>query len=115
MSSCVTLFAVGNACVTGGGIPLTLRASVTDGLTDLCVVEEMPVTALVPLLLKLRSGDHIGTEGVHYAQLPEVRIEAEHTVMANVDGESTTGTTSEYRAHPGSIMIHLGHLPGKSN
>lgn len=109
------LFAVGNASVTGGGIPLTPKASVTDGLIDLCVVEEMTVTALVPLLLKLRSGDHIGAEGVHYAQLPEVRIEAEHAVMANVDGESITETTFEYRAHPGSIMIHLGHLPGGPN
>src|SRR5512144_489145 len=36
------LFAVGNARVTGGGVAITPRASLTDGLFDLCIVEPMP-------------------------------------------------------------------------
>ncbi|MGI8766162.1 MAG: diacylglycerol/lipid kinase family protein [Gemmatimonadaceae bacterium] len=105
------LFAVGNARTTGGGSVLTPRASITDGLIDLCVVEDMPVTDLMPLLLKLRSGEHIGADGVHYVQLPELTIKAENAVSANVDGEPVSASHFDYRALARDLAIYLPYVP----
>lgn len=117
--ACPTLlFAVGNARATGGGIELTPRASVTDGLLDLCIVENMPLTSLVPLLLKLRSGEHVDAsgacvDGVHYVQLPTLTIEAEQSISVNLDGEEMSGAAFEYTANAQDLPVYLRHLPGE--
>lgn len=109
------LFAVGNARVTGGGTQLTPLASVTDGLIDVCVVEDMPIAELAPLLLKLRNGEHVGADGVaagvHYARLAELTVRADRAVSVNVDGEPISEATLHYRAHQGDLSIYLPHLP----
>ena len=107
------LFAVGNARTTGGGNVLTPRASVTDGLVDVCVVEALPVTSLLALLPKLRSGEHLDEEGVHYFQAEDVVISSEDAVSVNADGEPMTERRLVYRALPSSLSVHLKHLPGE--
>ena len=101
------LFAVGNARTTGGGNILTPRASVTDGLLDICIVDAMPVTSLLPLLLKLRSGEHVGEEGVRYLQAVEITIVSPCPVSVNVDGEPMSESRLEYKAHRGNLRVHL--------
>jgi len=106
------LFAVGNARMTGGGTLLTPRATVTDGLLDLCIVEGMPRADFARLVLRLRGGDHVGEAGVHYVQLPSVHIEAQEAISVNVDGESSDHFRLTYRVRPRDLQIHLTRLPG---
>jgi diacylglycerol kinase (ATP) len=106
------LFAVGNGRATGAGTVLTPRASVTDGRLDLCIVEGMPRADFARLALKLKRGDHVGEAGVHYAQLPEVLVQAQDSMSVNADGEPSDAHRLEYRARPGDLRIHVGHLPG---
>jgi lipid kinase YegS len=101
------IFAVGNARTTGGGNLLTPRASLTDGLLDVCIVEAMPVTSLLPLLLKMRNGEHLGEDGVRYLQAPAVTITSPCPVSVNVDGEPMSESRLEYRAHSESLRVHL--------
>lgn len=109
------LFAVGNGRVTGGGTRVTPRALVTDGLLDICVVEAQARADFAKLLLKVRKGEHLGEEGVHYAQLESVTINTRRTVSVNLDGEPLSGKTMSYRARPRDLWIHLPHLPGESD
>lgn len=107
------LFAVGNARSTGGGNLITPQASVTDGLLDVCVVEQMPVTSLLALLPKLRNGTHVEEDGVHYFRTAEVTVTSGSPVSVNVDGEPLSARKMTYRAHPSNLSIHLGSRPGE--
>lgn len=101
------IFAVGNARTTGGGNLLTPKASLTDGLLDVCIVESMPVTSLLPLLLKMRNGEHLGEDDVTYLQAPAITITSPCPVSVNVDGEPMSESRLEYRAHHESLRVHM--------
>lgn len=105
------IFAVGNARVTGGGVAITPRARVTDGLLDLCIIEDMPMPEFARLVLRIKRGEHLGDARVRYHQLPEIRITSEVPVSVNVDGEPSDGTTLAYRVRAGDLLVHLPHLP----
>jgi lipid kinase YegS len=105
------VFAVGNGRATGGATALTPRASLTDGLLDLCIVEGMPRADFARLVLKLKRGDHLAEPGVRYVQLPELHVEAQDAISVNVDGESTDHFRLQYRARPHDLLVHAAALP----
>jgi lipid kinase YegS len=106
------LFAVGNARTTGGGSRVTPRARVTDGLLDVCIIEEMPRADFARLLLRVKKGEHLeGEQVVRYFQVPTVTITVDGPVTVNVDGESSEATTLSYRVRPHDLRIHLPRLP----
>jgi lipid kinase YegS len=106
------LFTVGNGRATGAGTIVAPLASVTDGLLDLCLVEPMARTEFASLLLQIKRGSHLDSEGVRYVQTPYLRVESAEPVSVNIDGEPAVFTTLEYRARPADLMIHAPHLPG---
>jgi lipid kinase YegS len=106
------VLAVGNGRVTGGGTMLTPRASVTDGLLDVCLVEPRARTDFARLALKFRSGEHVEAEGVRYLQVPWLRVTADRAITVNADGESRETETLEYRARAGDLLVHVKKIPG---
>lgn len=109
------LFAVGNGRTTGGGTLIVPRASVTDGLLDVCIVEAMPRAEFAKLILRIRHGDHVGNDGVHYLQVPSIEINATEAISVNVDGEPSDARRLEYRVRTCDLRIHLPHLPGEED
>jgi diacylglycerol kinase (ATP) len=106
------LFAVGNARATGGGTLVTPRASVRDGLLDACIVSAMPRKEFAKLVLRVKRGEHLESDGVQYLQVPWFRITSAEPMMVNVDGESTELRQAQYDACPRDLLIHLPRLPG---
>lgn len=106
------LFGVGNGRATGAGTLITPRASVSDGLIDVCVVEAMPRKDFAKLLMKFKRGRQIGEPGVHYASVRTLIIEADAPLSVNVDGEHQTLERMEYHARPADLWVHAAHLPG---
>ena len=109
------LFAVGNGRTTGGGTVITPKASLTDGLLDVCIVEAMPRGDFAKLVLRLRHGEHLDNEGVHYLQVPSIDIRAVEPISVNVDGEPSGARELNYSARRGDLRIHLPHLPGEED
>ena len=107
------LFGVGNGRATGAGTLLTPRASVRDGLLDVCVVDAMPRKDFARLLLKFKRGEQIGQRGVHYARVRSLIVEADAPLSVNVDGEHATLDRMDYRARPSDLRVHAAHLPGE--
>jgi lipid kinase YegS len=103
----VLLFAVANGQRTGGGTWIAPKASLTDGLIDVCIVEALPRGDVGRMLLKVRRGEHLGEDGVHYAQVPEVVVTVRRPIVVNVDGETTEARRLVYTARPGDLWIHL--------
>jgi diacylglycerol kinase (ATP) len=108
------MFAVGSARVTGGGSPITPHASTTDGLLDLCIVEHMKRRHFARTMFRLRQGEHVGEDGVHYLRVSEVVIEATRPISVNVDGEVSGARLLTYRARPRDLWAHLVHRPGEA-
>ena len=106
-------FAVGSARVTGGGTIMTPAASVTDGLLDLCVIEAMSRRDFARLAMSVKRGEHLGLPGVHYAQLPWLKVTGADPLTVNVDGESLLARVCDYRARRADLLVHLLHLPGE--
>ena len=106
-------FAVGSARVTGGGTMMTPDASVTDGLVDLCVIEAMSRRDFAKLSLRVKEGEHVGLPGVHYAQLPWLKVLGAEPLSVNLDGESVQAQTCDYRARRADLLVHVQHLPGE--
>src|SRR4051812_38188229 len=107
-------FAVGSARVTGGGTMMTPDASVTDGLLDLCVIEMMPRRDFARLSLSVKRGEHLGLPGVHYAQLPWLKVTASEELSVNLDGEGVSSQVCDYRARRADLLVHVHHLPGEA-
>lgn len=106
-------FAVGSARVTGGGTMMTPDASVTDGLLDLCVIEAMSRREFAGLAMQVKRGEHVGLPGVHYAQLPWIKVTGTETLNVNVDGEGVEAQVFDYRARRADLRVHVQHLPGE--
>jgi len=100
-------FAVGNARRTGGGTAFTPRASVRDGLLDLCVIEELPRRDAARLALRVKRGEHLDHPAVHYVQLPSLVVDCARDVTVNVDGETGTARRLEYAVRAGDVLLHL--------
>ena len=107
------LFAVGNGRTTGGGTLIVPQASVTDGLLDVCIVEAMPRADFAKLVLRIRHGDHVGNDGVHYLKVPAMDITAGESLSVNVDGEPSDARRLEYKVRTCDLLMHLPHLPGE--
>jgi len=106
------LFAVGNARATGGGTLITPRASVRDGLLDVCIVGAMPRSEFAKLVLRVKRGEHLESDGVRYLQVPRLRVTSREPITVNIDGESTELRQAIYEARPRDLLIHLPRLPG---
>jgi diacylglycerol kinase (ATP) len=109
------MFAVGLTRSTGGGTMVTPMASATDGLLDLCIVEGMSRSDFARTVLKVKRGEHVGEEGVHYVQLKSVTIDGSDSIAVNVDGEMSNGKRLTYRARPRDLWVHVAHLPGEDD
>lgn len=109
------LFAVGNSGRTGGGNWLTPRASLTDGLLDVCIVKEMSRVEFASLMPQLRSGDHLDHPGVVYRQVRSLRIESSETLSVNVDGEPIRSRELEYGISPRRLLLMFprGRIPDR--
>ena len=106
------LFAVGNARATGGGTLVTPRASVRDGLLDACIVSAMPRKEFAKLVVRVKQGDHLDSEGVRYLQVPWFRITSAEPTTVNLDGETAELRQAFYEVRPRDLLVHLPRLPG---
>lgn len=106
------MFAVGLTRSTGGGTMVTPMASADDGYFDLCIVEGMSRGEFARVVLKVKRGEHVGHEGVHYAQLKAVTIEGREPIAVNVDGETSNATRLTYRARSRDLYVHVAYMPG---
>jgi len=90
-------FAVGNSRRTGGGNWVTPKASMTDGLLDVCLIRDVPKVELLRLMPELRAGNHLDHPAVGYWQVPRLSVKAEAELAVNADGEPLRGSAFDYR------------------
>jgi len=99
---------IGNGRQAGGGQALCPDALIDDGLLDLTIVPELSgeVAATVGTLVK--NGKHAALDRVATrARLPWVELEADQSLILNLDGEPVQSRRFRIECVPSRIRMHL--------
>ena len=76
-----------NSSMAGTLLKFAPKAKINDGLLDLLLVKSCGVQDLLPLLIKVAQGHHVGDKSFIYLQDSEFYIECLSNVVTDVDGE----------------------------
>jgi diacylglycerol kinase (ATP) len=105
VDSTLTIFAVCNSKLIGGGRLIAPEAVVDDGLLDVCLIEAMPTVEFLALLTRVSGGGHVDDERVSYFKTPDVRLTFDRPTKVNTDGEVLDATICDYRVLPGALRV----------
>ena len=95
---------VGNGRQMGGGVQVTPRARIDDGLLDVLVVRQIPPIALLTAARELQELSPDG-EYISYQQTPWAEVYPEEAIPVNLDGEPVRFSNVRYEAVPGAIRV----------
>jgi lipid kinase YegS len=95
---------VGNGRQAGGGVQVTPRACIDDGLLDVLVVREIPALALLTAARELQELSPDG-EYISYWQTPWAEVHTEEAIPVNLDGEPMQFSSVRYEAVPRAIRL----------
>ena len=95
---------VGNGRQAGGGVQVTPRASVNDGLLDVLAVRDIPTLALLTAARELQELSPDG-EYISYWQTPWAEVHTEEVIPVNLDGEPVQFSSVRYEAVPSAIRL----------
>ena len=91
----ILMMAVGNGKYCGGGFKVLPGASVTDGLMDVSIIQNIKRREFVSLIGDYRKGNHLNTKLgkkiVHYEQCKGITIKDENRFSICIDGEVAQG------------------------
>jgi lipid kinase YegS len=95
---------VGNGRQTGGGMQVTPRAQIDDGLLDVLAVRHIPPMALLTAARELQELSPDG-EYISYWQTPWAEVYPEEPIPVNLDGEPVQFSSVRYEAVPRAIRL----------
>ena len=101
----IILAAFANAPAYGGGMKIAPRASMDDGLLDVCVVGEVSKSKLLSLFPTVYFGRHLGMKEVEYVQASGLKVETQTPVDVYADGEYVCRTPVEVRVARNALTV----------
>jgi diacylglycerol kinase (ATP) len=111
-SKSVLLAAFANTSAFGGGMRIAPRASLTDGLLDICIVGKLAKLKLLSHFPMVYMGRHLGIKQVEYFLAKRVRIQTSSPMDVYADGEYVCQTPADVsiEAHALRVIVS-GELP----
>jgi YegS/Rv2252/BmrU family lipid kinase len=97
--------AAANSKQFGGGMRLAPNASLTDGLLDVVIIEDMPKTRFLRLTPTVFTGRHVRYDGVDVVRGREVHISATQPFTLYADGEAIAELPVTIRVLPGAVRM----------
>ncbi len=103
----VFLMSIGNGWNVGGGLQLTPKARLDDGLFDICYVQNISRLRILQVFAKLYDGTINEVPEMEMHQTKELTIESELPIPAHIDGESFNPVQKEFKVRiiPGAQEI----------
>lgn len=99
------LIAVANGKYYGGGINVTPKAKLNDGLFDICIIETVGRLKILGLFPKVIRGTHENIKQVSFNNGQFVKIHSNETMAFNIDGEIISGNDAEFQVIKDGINI----------
>ncbi len=97
--------AAANSRQFGGGMRLAPDASLTDGLLDVVIIEDMPKLRFLRLAPTVFSGRHLRYREVDVLRTSEVRIAASEPFTLYADGEAIAELPVTVRVLPAAVQV----------
>jgi diacylglycerol kinase (ATP) len=91
---------IANGRRLAGGIPITPRALVDDGLLDVCMTDPLNLLERFRELGSFTKGAHLGDPVVHYRQVDRACFEFDGEAPAHLDGEVISGRRFDIEVLP---------------
>ncbi len=102
------MVSVMNGSHTAGGFHIAPGASPTDGALNLIAIRHYPRILRVPILLRVRAGQHLGLKGVKAALVRWAEVRTDRPLRVYADGELLPRTPKlSVRVHPGALLVVL--------
>ncbi len=109
------LIAVANTPVFGGGLIISPNSSVTDGLLEVVIADEMSKFSVIKIFPKLKDGSHIHDPRIHIVQATEVSIsqapDGATLPAAFADGELVGSEPLKVKIAPKALRILGARIP----
>lgn len=99
--------AVGNSRQAGGGVQVTRKAFIDDGLLDLTVVSFFEMRDLGVVVEEFQNFDNPANRFVHYRQLESVEIDVPGQLPINLDGEPYRWDRIRFEVTPKALRVVL--------
>lgn len=81
------LLAIANGKYYGGGIPIAPSAKVDDGQLNICLVKELGIVHILPIIPKLFLAKHEEAKDVQVFKATSIEVEGDKALNINIDGE----------------------------
>lgn len=94
-----------NGRSAGGFKRLSPSAEINDGLFDVIVFREMPVTDFLPLLINVLQGNHEKNKHIIYFRTDRLQVESPQHVGTDIDGEKGDDLPISYSLLPKKLRI----------
>jgi diacylglycerol kinase (ATP) len=94
---------VGNSVSYGGGMRVLPTASITDGLLDVCIVEELSRGAFLRAFPRVFRGTHVSHPKVRMLRGRTVTVEADRRIQVYADGERVGPLPAIFEIEPGAL------------
>lgn len=103
----VLLVVLGNSQLYGGVVKITARASLDDGLLDVCIIKGNSLWSAPFRLLSIITQRYNLDPKIDYHRAREIKIAARHQLPVQVDGDHIGYTPMEFSAVPGALYALL--------
>lgn len=103
----VLMLVLGNSQLYGGVVKVTARASIDDGLLDLCIIKGSTLLSAPFRLLSILTQRYNLDSKLEYHRAREVKISARRPLPVQVDGDHIGQTPMTFRAVPGALLALL--------
>ncbi len=97
--------AAANSKAYGGGMLLAPDASLTDGLLDVVIVEDIPKLRFLRLLPTVFKGEHVRQPNVQVLRAREVEISSSRPFTMFADGDPIADLPVTVRALPAAVSV----------
>lgn len=103
----VFLLSIGNGWNVGGGLQLTPKAQLDDGVFDVCYLQNITRLRILQIFAKLYDGTIDQEEEYEGHQTKELHIKSELPIPAHIDGEAFDPVQKEFKVSiiPKAIKI----------
>ncbi len=103
----LTLTAIGNGKFCGGGFKSAPKASLSDGLLDVCIIDKVSRLSFLQLVSSYKDGTFLEKKTaqkiVKYKQADHFRMEFNEPQPICIDGEVSMAKTVDFKVIPGAF------------
>jgi diacylglycerol kinase (ATP) len=96
---------IANGKFYGGGITPSPQASISDGLFDICMAENLSIPKIIKLLPLYKIGKHIHLKEVTMKTCKKISIKSSTEFGLNIDGDIVSSKKAEFSIIPNGIDI----------